>query len=112
MPTMFSEQAAPTAQGLLTPPSAEASTFARVPVSAYADCSQPFLLGERSFGRQYAHIYAARLIQMRPILEERARQKWGESLWGITTPTHTHTHTPPRFGKREQSRMADGLEAF
>lgn len=79
---MFWEQAAPTAQGLLAPPSAEASTFARVPVSAYTDCSQPFLLGERSFSRQYAHIYAARLIQMRPILEERARQKWGESLWG------------------------------
>ena len=87
---MFSEQAAPTAQGLLAPPSAEASTFARVPVSAYADCSQPFRLGERSFSRQYAHIYAARLIEMRPILEERARQKWGESVWGNKPP-------PPPF---------------
>ncbi|NXT58875.1 DPOD2 polymerase, partial [Pluvianellus socialis] len=77
---MFSEQAAPTAQGLLAPPSVEASTFSRVPVSAYSDCSQPFLLGERSFSRQYAHIYAARLIQMRPILEERARQKWGDDV--------------------------------
>ncbi|NXG82511.1 DPOD2 polymerase, partial [Stercorarius parasiticus] len=37
-------------------------------------------LGERSFSRQYAHIYAARLIQMRPILEERARQKWGNDV--------------------------------
>uniref|UniRef100_A0A8C0FVP3 DNA polymerase delta subunit 2 n=1 Tax=Bubo bubo TaxID=30461 RepID=A0A8C0FVP3_BUBBB len=26
------------------------------------------------------HIYAARLIQMRPILEERARQKWGDGV--------------------------------
>ncbi|KGL92017.1 DNA polymerase delta subunit 2, partial [Charadrius vociferus] len=77
---MFSEQAAPTAQGLLTPPSTEVSAFARVPVSAYTDCSQPFLLGERSLGRQYAHIYAARLIQMRPILEERARKKWGNDV--------------------------------
>ncbi|XP_075592872.1 DNA polymerase delta subunit 2 [Balearica regulorum gibbericeps] len=77
---MFSEQAAPTAQGLLAPPSAEASTFARVPVSAYADRSQPFRLGERSFSRQYAHIYAARLIEMRHILEERARQKWGNNV--------------------------------
>ncbi|NXN40369.1 DPOD2 polymerase, partial [Rhinoptilus africanus] len=77
---MFAEQAAPTAQGLLTPPSAEASTFTRVPVSAYTDCSQPFLLGERSFSRQYAHIYAARLIQMRPVLEARARQKWGNDV--------------------------------
>ncbi|XP_054668157.1 DNA polymerase delta subunit 2 isoform X1 [Grus americana] len=77
---MFSEQAAPTAQGLLAPPSTEASTFARVPVSAYADRSQPFRLGERSFSRQYAHIYAARLIEMRHILEERARQKWGNNV--------------------------------
>ena len=80
---MFSEQAAPTAQGLLAPPSTEASTFARVPVSAYTDCSQPFRLGERSFSHQYAHIYAVRLIKMRPILEERARQKWGELVWGV-----------------------------
>nr|XP_009680568.1 PREDICTED: DNA polymerase delta subunit 2 [Struthio camelus australis] len=77
---MFSEQAAPTAQGLLAPPSAEASTFARVPVSTYANCSQPFRLGERSFNRQYAHIYATRLIEMRRILEERARQKWGSGV--------------------------------
>ncbi|NXN31232.1 DPOD2 polymerase, partial [Nycticryphes semicollaris] len=77
---MFSEQMASTAQGLLAPPSTEASTFARVPVLAYTDCSQPFLLGERSFGRQYAHIYSARLIQMRPVLEERARQKWGTNV--------------------------------
>ncbi|XP_064328618.1 DNA polymerase delta subunit 2 [Phalacrocorax carbo] len=77
---MFSEGATPTAQGLLAPPSVEVSTFARVPVSAYADCSQRFRLGERSFSRQYAHIYAARLIEMRPILEERARHKWGNDV--------------------------------
>lgn len=100
-PTMFSEQATPTAQGLLAPPSAEASTFTRVPVSAYADCSQPFRLGERSFSRQYAHIYAARLIEMRPILEERARQKWGESVW----------RTNPLFGEGRQSCAADAEPA-
>ncbi|XP_074973624.1 DNA polymerase delta subunit 2 [Phalacrocorax aristotelis] len=77
---MFSEGATPTAQGLLAPPSVEVSTFARVPVSAYADCSQRFRLGERSFSRQYAHIYAARLIEMRPVLEERARHKWGNDV--------------------------------
>ncbi|NXK00870.1 DPOD2 polymerase, partial [Corythaixoides concolor] len=77
---MFSEQVAPTAQALLAPPSSEASTFARVPVSAYADRSQPFQLGERSFSRQYAHIYAARLMEMRPILEQRARLKWGNDV--------------------------------
>lgn len=77
---MFSEQAARTAQGLLAPPSAEASTFARVPISTYTNCSQHFRLGERSFNRQYAHIYATRLIQMRPLLLERARQKWGSGI--------------------------------
>lgn len=76
--TMFSEQAAPTAQGLLTPPSAEPPTFPRVPVSGYSDCSQPFQLGERSFSRQYAHIYAVRLAGMRPGLERRAQSRWGE----------------------------------
>lgn len=75
---MFSEQAAPTAQGLLSPPSAEPPTFPRVPVSGYSDCSQPFQLGERSFSRQYAHIYAVRLAGMRPALERRARSRWGE----------------------------------
>ncbi|XP_061207820.1 DNA polymerase delta subunit 2 [Neopsephotus bourkii] len=77
---MFSEQAAPKAQGLLSPPSAEPPTFARVPVSGYTDQSQPFRLGERSFGHQYAHIYAVRLARMRPILQERARSKWGDDI--------------------------------
>ncbi|XP_058715268.1 DNA polymerase delta subunit 2 isoform X2 [Poecile atricapillus] len=78
--TMFSEQAAPTAQGLLAPPSAEPPTFPRVPVSGYSDCSQPFQLGERSFSRQYAHIYAVRLAGMRPGLEQRARSRWGNDI--------------------------------
>ncbi|NXP67411.1 DPOD2 polymerase, partial [Chloropsis cyanopogon] len=77
---MFSEQAAPTAQGLLAPPSAEPPTFARVAVSGYSDCSQPFQLGERSFSRQYAHIYAVRLAGMRPGLERRARSRWGNDI--------------------------------
>ncbi|XP_056364460.1 DNA polymerase delta subunit 2 isoform X5 [Oenanthe melanoleuca] len=92
---MFSEQAAPLAQGLLAPPSAEPPTFPRVPVSGYSDCSQPFQLGERGFSRQYAHIYAVRLAGMRPGLERRARGRWGLRLrmdftgwfkWGMTVP--------------------------
>ncbi|XP_068167246.1 DNA polymerase delta subunit 2 isoform X2 [Antennarius striatus] len=47
---------------------------------AYAAGSERFRVGERSFGRQYAHIYAARLMQMRPLLTERARRKWGPGL--------------------------------
>ncbi|XP_062490289.1 DNA polymerase delta subunit 2 [Pezoporus occidentalis] len=77
---MFSERAAPTAQGLLSPPSAEPPKFARVPLSEYTDQSQNFRLGERSFGHQYAHIYAVRLARMRPILQERARSKWGDDI--------------------------------
>lgn len=86
---MFSERAAPTAQALLGPPSSAtraSPTFARVPALVYADRSQPFVLGQRGFGRQYAHIYAARLLQMRPGLEQRARGKWGESFLGINPP--------------------------
>ncbi|XP_034995044.1 DNA polymerase delta subunit 2 [Zootoca vivipara] len=77
---MFSEQAAQSAQSLLTSPSAVASTFDRVPVSTYSNCSQNFRLGERTFSRQYAHIYATRLIQMRPLLVERIRSKWGNNV--------------------------------
>ncbi|NXH47664.1 DPOD2 polymerase, partial [Dicaeum eximium] len=77
---MFSERAAPTAQGLLAPPAAEPPTFPRVAVAGYSDCSQPFQLGERSFSRQYAHIYAVRLAAMRPGLERRARSRWGNDI--------------------------------
>lgn len=46
----------------------------------YSLCSDRFGVGERSFNRQYAHIYAARLMQMRPLLSERAQQKWGRNI--------------------------------
>ncbi|KAM7120856.1 DNA polymerase delta subunit 2 isoform 2-T4 [Molossus nigricans] len=77
---MFSEQAAQRAHTLLSPPSASNATFARVPVATYTNSSQPFRLGERSFSRQYAHIYATRLIQMRPFLVSRAQQQWGSGV--------------------------------
>ncbi|KAM9392647.1 DNA polymerase delta subunit 2 isoform 1-T2 [Pholidichthys leucotaenia] len=47
---------------------------------AYIPCSERFRVGERSFSRQYAHIYAARLMQMRPVLSERAQQTWGSDV--------------------------------
>lgn len=75
---MFAEQAAQRAHTLLSPPSASNATFARVPVATYTNSSQPFRLGERSFSRQYAHIYATRLLQMRPFLVGRAQQQWGK----------------------------------
>lgn len=45
----------------------------------YKACSERYSVGERSFSRQYAHIYAARLMQMRPLLSQRAQQKWGNN---------------------------------
>ncbi|XP_044223154.1 DNA polymerase delta subunit 2 [Thunnus albacares] len=47
---------------------------------AYSPCSERYKVGDRSFNRQYAHIYAARLMQMRPLLTERAQQKWGSDV--------------------------------
>ncbi|KAL2296207.1 hypothetical protein Nmel_018501 [Mimus melanotis] len=79
---MFSEQAAPMAQGLLAPPSAEPPTFPRVPVSGYSDCSQPFQLGERGFSRQYAHIYAGMTLHCgssQSFRQERSAVWWGRS---------------------------------
>ncbi|XP_062239225.1 DNA polymerase delta subunit 2 [Platichthys flesus] len=46
----------------------------------FTPCSERFIVGERSFSRQYAHIYAARLMEMRPLLSERAQQKWGSNV--------------------------------
>uniref|UniRef100_A0A2K6NUN4 DNA polymerase delta subunit 2 n=1 Tax=Rhinopithecus roxellana TaxID=61622 RepID=A0A2K6NUN4_RHIRO len=36
--------------------------------------------GKHGFSRQYSHIYATRLIQMRPFLENRAQQHWGRGV--------------------------------
>lgn len=47
---------------------------------AFSPCSDQYRVGERSFSRQYAHIYAARLMQMRPLLSQRAQQKWGSNV--------------------------------
>lgn len=46
--------------------------------STYNLRSERYSVGERSFSRQYAHIYAARLMQMRPLFSETAQQKWGK----------------------------------
>ncbi|NWJ05729.1 DPOD2 polymerase, partial [Crypturellus undulatus] len=44
------------------------------------DRSQPFRLAQRSFSRQYAHVYAARLAAMRDTLQQRARRAWGPDV--------------------------------
>uniref|UniRef100_A0A8C5W6S6 DNA polymerase delta subunit 2 n=1 Tax=Microcebus murinus TaxID=30608 RepID=A0A8C5W6S6_MICMU len=66
---MFLEQAAQRAHTLLSPLSAHNATFAQVPV-----------LGESSFSRQYAHIYATCLVQMRSFLVNQAQQHWGSGV--------------------------------
>ena len=53
---------------------------------AFSSCAERFKLGERSFNRQYAHIYATRLMQINPLLTERAKQKWG----GCCRCLHSH----------------------
>ncbi|XP_041088314.1 DNA polymerase delta subunit 2-like [Polyodon spathula] len=77
---MFSDLTAQKRATLLAPPALEGPVFDRVYPSSYTNCSERFKLGERSFSRQYAHIYATRLLQMRPILTKRAQQLWGADI--------------------------------
>uniref|UniRef100_A0A8C6V6D1 DNA polymerase delta subunit 2 n=1 Tax=Neogobius melanostomus TaxID=47308 RepID=A0A8C6V6D1_9GOBI len=66
---------------VLCPPAPEEQlpSFERVSPE-YNLCSERYCAGERSFSRQYAHIYAARLMEMRPLLTDRAHQKWGSEV--------------------------------
>lgn len=41
---------------------------------------EPFLVHERNFSHQFAHIYTTRLTQLRTRLEGRVRKKWGENV--------------------------------
>ncbi|XP_033852558.2 DNA polymerase delta subunit 2 [Acipenser ruthenus] len=77
---MFSDLTAQKGATLLAPPALEGPVFDRVCPSSYTNCSERFKLGERSFSRQYAHIYATRLLQMRPVLTKRAQQMWGADI--------------------------------
>ncbi|KAM8973446.1 DNA polymerase delta subunit 2 [Pelodytes ibericus] len=77
---MFTDLAVSEGPGLLTPPSEVSSTFNRVSNNHYSNRSEIFRLGDRNFSRQYAHIYATRLLQMRPLLIERAKQRWGDDI--------------------------------
>ena len=51
-------------------------TYERVE-SEVTDESSRFLVKDRNFNRQYAHLYAERLWTARPKLIEAARSKWG-----------------------------------
>lgn len=75
---MFSDVIVPK-ETLLSPPGSEEEPVFDRQQPSYSGCSERFRLGERSFSRQYAHIYATRLMQMRHILTDRATEKWGEN---------------------------------
>ena len=47
---------------------------------SYENKSERFLLKEKNFNRQYAHIYAVRLMEMRDTLKKAAAQKWGNDV--------------------------------
>lgn len=44
---------------------------------AYENLSEKFVVKERQYGRQYAQIYFARLMEMSPQVQEAAKKKWG-----------------------------------
>jgi DNA polymerase delta subunit 2 len=46
--------------------------------SSLSELSKPFLIdpSSRSYKHQYANIYFVRLVELRPIVEERAAERW------------------------------------
>jgi len=61
---------------LLSSPDDEPVTYTRRD-SEYVNNSDKFLLKEKNFTRQYAHVYSARLMELRPVLEEVVKKKFG-----------------------------------
>lgn len=57
-----------------------AGDFKRLSVK-YEDLSKRFQFQTKNdYSKQYAHIYAARLNEMRELLTHRAKDKWGKAL--------------------------------
>lgn len=52
-------------------------TFSREEAS-YENLSDNFRVRAKDFGRQYSHIYFARLMKYKTVLEESIKAKWGE----------------------------------
>lgn len=53
--------------------------FKRVNVD-YMNKSDPFYFQSRDFSKQFAHIYASRLAQMKQILPPKIAEKWGKDV--------------------------------
>ena len=64
---------------LLSGPNGDPATFQRA-TGTTTDLSEKFIVKGRNFSRQYAHIYAERLLTMRARLAEKAAKKWGK-IW-------------------------------
>ena len=81
MKMLYTTTPAPVNVGkLLSEPSdGEAAFFTRDTVK-YEDHSERFKLKDRQFQRQYAHIYAERLLSFRPKLIQTAENKWGKQF--------------------------------
>ncbi|XP_057687098.1 DNA polymerase delta subunit 2 [Corythoichthys intestinalis] len=78
---MFSDISAPReGSSLMCRPTEDPAPVFDRASTAYSPCSERFGVGERNFNRQYAHIYAARLMQMSPLLKEKAQRKWGSEV--------------------------------
>ncbi|XP_002738996.1 DNA polymerase delta subunit 2-like [Saccoglossus kowalevskii] len=64
---------------LLGEPTEDQAEFQRQSCS-YKNLSDRFRVKNRSFSRQYAHLYAERLLSMRPMLTRAAKKKWGDAI--------------------------------
>ncbi|WWC69696.1 uncharacterized protein I206_103639 [Kwoniella pini CBS 10737] len=62
----------------LPTPSGSVSTRPNPSYSTLPELSKPFILdsSSRSYKHQYANIYFVRLVELRPIVEDRAQEKW------------------------------------
>lgn len=58
----------------------KAVTYSRHDIP-YQNLSEAFRVKTKDFGRQYSHIYFARLMKYQPILEESIKKKWGKYLF-------------------------------
>lgn len=54
--------------------------FHRLSSTKFDNSSQRFQMKEKKsdYSKQFAHIYAHRLDQMRPLIHEKATEKWGK----------------------------------
>ncbi len=68
-------------ENLLSLPTASAEEFTKSfkrRTCGYEDSCCKFKVKDRSYTRQYSHIYYTRLEQLRPRVENEAKNKWGE----------------------------------